>query len=135
MNQEPKILNHCFETKSNFHQLFRINQETVNSLFICRSVLQTGKCVLNHYKSQLVASRDWLWDRNDDFEKKDEIEMPNWGGYLVKPHWIEFWQGQSNRLHDRIVFTSGDFAREKSMSQETGQIVTVNGWNKSRLAP
>ena len=30
--------------------------------------------------------------------------MPDWGGYAVEPEWIEFWQGQSNRLHDRVVF-------------------------------
>ena len=30
-------------------------------------------------------SRDWLWNRNDEFEKKETIEMPNWGGYLVRP--------------------------------------------------
>ena len=30
-------------------------------------------------------SRDWLWNRNDDLEKKETIEMPNWGGYLVNP--------------------------------------------------
>merc|ERR1712227_740994 len=81
-------------------------------------------------QSQLVASRDWLWDRNDDFEKKDEIEMPNWGGYLVKPHWIEFWQGQSNRLHDRIVFTSGQFDREKDFTENEDFIIptTASGW-------
>jgi len=68
--------------------------------------------------------------------KQDEIEMPNWGGYLVTPHWIEFWQGQSNRLHDRVVFTQGNFEREKGMSGQDGQIVDLeNGWKRSRLAP
>lgn len=30
---------------------------------------------------------------------------PNWGGYVVRPETVEFWQGRSNRLHNRIRFT------------------------------
>merc|ERR1712235_35686 len=88
-------------------------------------------------QSQLVKSRDWLWDRNDEMFKQDEIEMPNWGGYLVTPHWIEFWQGQSNRLHDRVVFTQGQFDREKDFTENEDFIIstTSSGWQRARLAP
>ena len=52
------------------------------------------------------------------FPDGDPPRPPNWGGYRVLPHAIEFWQGRRSRLHDRIRFArSGD------------------GWKRERLAP
>lgn len=52
--------------------------------------------------------------------KDKEVPRPgNWGGYIVKPYLIEFWQGRSSRLHDRIVF-------DKKIN---------NSWKIYRLAP
>jgi pyridoxamine 5'-phosphate oxidase len=45
----------------------------------------------------------------------------NWGGYRVVPERVEFWQGGSDRLHDRLVFVRDD--------EEGG------GWVVQRLAP
>lgn len=60
-------------------------------------------------QSEVVPSRDFLDKRLSSFEKKfknKEIPRPkNWGGYIVKPTSIEFWQGRPNRMHDRIRFT------------------------------
>ena len=48
-----------------------------------------------------------------------EIKRPeNWGGYLVKPKSVEFWQGRPNRLHDRILCT-----------------LVKNSWEIKRLSP
>lgn len=59
-------------------------------------------------QSQKVPSREFLEERLEHFEKdyegKDVPKPPHWGGYLVRPVSLEFWQGRPNRLHDRIRF-------------------------------
>lgn len=60
-------------------------------------------------QSEIVKSREYLDNRLASFEKEfkeKEITRPkHWGGYIVKPQSIEFWQGRPNRMHDRIRFT------------------------------
>lgn len=60
-------------------------------------------------QSEVVPSRNFLDERLASFEKQyenKEIERPkHWGGILVKPISMEFWQGRPNRMHDRIRYT------------------------------
>jgi pyridoxamine 5'-phosphate oxidase len=52
------------------------------------------------------------------FHEKTVTRPVNWGGYLVIPNLVEFWQGRQSRLHDRILFEKGE-----------------HGWKISRLQP
>ncbi|MDO9138011.1 MAG: pyridoxamine 5'-phosphate oxidase [Lutibacter sp.] len=60
-------------------------------------------------QSEAVPSRNYLDERLATFEKQyenKEIPRPkHWGGILVKPISMEFWQGRPNRMHDRIRYT------------------------------
>jgi pyridoxamine 5'-phosphate oxidase len=74
-------------------------------------------------QSQVIESREWLDDRYElltESYKEKEVQRPeHWGGYVVKPVIVEFWQGRPSRLHDRIQYTL----------EETGS------WKIERLAP
>ena len=73
-------------------------------------------------QSTEIASREVLENNLAEVEEKYEgqqVPKPaHWGGYIVKPVSMEFWQGRQNRLHDRIAYIKEDAK-----------------WNSKRLAP
>jgi pyridoxamine 5'-phosphate oxidase len=73
-------------------------------------------------QSDVVADRAALEAKWSEMEKKfpNDVPLPpNWGGYVLKPERMEFWQGRESRLHDRFCYT-----RQPD-----------NSWKLERLAP
>jgi len=74
-------------------------------------------------QSQVVESRQWIDEQFlkllDKYKDEEPLRPDYWGGYVLKPIIIEFWQGRPSRLHDRIQYTL----------EENG------AWKIDRLAP
>ena len=79
---------------------------------------QLGAIISN--QSETIPSRKFLENKMEKLKLSSrKLQRPkNWGGYIVKPSSIEFWQGRNNRLHDRILYERG-----------------INGWSLRRLSP
>jgi len=74
-------------------------------------------------QSEVIPNRAFLENELKELEQKfygKPIPRPkNWGGFIVKPIEVEFWQGRPNRLHDRITY----------------KLSENYDWNISRLSP
>ncbi len=74
-------------------------------------------------QSSVISARSVLESKLTEMKNKfaeGDVSLPSfWGGYRIKPHRVEFWQGRTHRLHDRFLYTLDD----------------DGGWNISRLSP
>lgn len=97
----------------------KISEEESTSYFLSRPRGSQIGAIASH-QSEKISSRAVLDDAVAEIEQSETpLSRPEvWGGYIVKPVSIEFWQGRENRLHDRFLFERND-----------------NTWGHSRLAP
>ena len=74
-------------------------------------------------QSEVIPNREFLESQLEEFQRKYENQEvprpPHWGGFRVIPQEIEFWQGRTSRLHDRLLYTRLD----------------DGGWKIERLSP
>jgi pyridoxamine 5'-phosphate oxidase len=73
-------------------------------------------------QSRVIPSRDVLERAVADLDRRhpDDVPLPaEWGGYALKPAWIEFWENRADRLHDRLRYVR----------------TRAGAWRLERLAP
>jgi len=74
-------------------------------------------------QSQVIENRTILEEKvaalKVEYAEKAQLPLPDyWGGFILKPKYLEFWQGRSSRLHDRMAYT-----------------LMEDQWKVNRLAP
>jgi len=95
-------------------------REDVEAYFSSRPHGSQLGAVASH-QSQVVSGRAELETAYAEAEARhpDDVPTPEeWGGYVVRPEVVEFWQGRTSRLHDRLVYRR-----------------LASGWVTERLAP
>jgi pyridoxamine 5'-phosphate oxidase len=97
----------------------KISNEESDKYFYSRPIDSQIGAIISDQSSE-IPNRDYIENKFDTY-KSDNIEILrplNWGGYIINPINIEFWQGRKNRLHDRILYYKNE-----------------NSWLFKRLSP
>ena len=97
----------------------KITNKESDKYFYSRPIDSQIGAIISDQSSE-IPNRDYIENKFDSFKSDNtEILRPlNWGGYIINPINIEFWQGRKNRLHDRILYYKND-----------------NSWLFKRLSP
>lgn len=100
----------------------KVNAEESDAYFFSRPVgSQIG--AWSSPQSTVIESRAVIESNLDKFQthfsQAPITRPPHWGGYCLKPEYIEFWQGRSSRLHDRLAYS----------------LLENGAWSMARLAP
>lgn len=115
----------------------KLSTEESAEYFMSRPVSSRVGAVVSP-QSKPIPNRNILRERERELTALNEQQQAlickpeNWGGFAVIPDSVEFWQGQTNRLHDRIRF------RKPKPGEIPDNIIVhqgVNGWVYERLAP
>jgi pyridoxamine 5'-phosphate oxidase len=113
----------------------RLPQEAAEAYFKRRpQSSQIGAAISD--QCSLIESRDALMKRYNDLKAQlgdaTPPKPPTWGGYLIRPERFEFWQGNTNRVHDRIIFR-----RPNDGERPDGKLSrpAENGWLMERMLP
>lgn len=113
----------------------RLSQEAAEEYFKRRpQSSQIGAAISD--QCSLIESREALMKRYDELKTKLADRAPDkpatWGGYLIRPERFEFWQGNTNRVHDRIMFR-----RNREGEQPDGRLSrwAESGWVMERMLP
>ena len=97
----------------------KITNKESDKYFYSRPIDSQIGAIISDQSSE-IPNRDYIENKFDSFKSdNNEILRPlNWGGYIINPIKIEFWQGRKNRLHDRILYFKNN-----------------NSWLYKRLSP
>uniref|UniRef100_A0A8C6G490 Pyridoxine-5'-phosphate oxidase n=1 Tax=Moschus moschiferus TaxID=68415 RepID=A0A8C6G490_MOSMO len=114
----------------------KLPEEEAECYFHSRPKSSQIGAVVSH-QSSVIPDREYLRKKNKELEQlyqEQEVPKPKyWGGYILYPQVMEFWQGQTNRLHDRIVFRRGLLTGDSPLGPMTHR--GEEDWLYERLAP
>ena len=99
-----------------------IKSQAASACSIQSTVIESKEKLIENYETLLakMEENENQDQNNENNEKAKEGRPSYWGGYLIKPESIEFWQGNSYRLHDRLKVTKDSAG---------------NSWDLVRLQP
>lgn len=97
----------------------KVSPEESDTYFYSRPKTSQVGAIVSNQSSIIASELDLEAEIKQILESESEIKRPeNWGGYILKPTYFEFWHGRASRVHDRI-----------SYEIENGK------WAKNRLSP